>query len=68
MGKKNRRVLRILFAVGIIVKVVAIYAVVFSGMCVVNGSKFGMLLPFGIGIAMWIAADSLTEAVGRRMK
>lgn len=66
--RKVRGICRFLFAVGIIVKVVAIYALVFSGLGVVNGGRFLMLLPFGVSVAMLALADELLEATERRMK
>ena len=66
--RRSRRVCRILYAVGIAVKVLAIYAVVFSGLAFVNGGRYGMALPFGIGLAVWVLADEMVEAVERRKK
>ena len=66
--RRMRRICRVLFTVGIIVKIVAIYAVIFSAICVVNGNRWGMLLPFCIGLAMWIAADEMAEAAEKRLK
>lgn len=66
--RRMRRICRVLFAVGVAVKVAAIYAVIFSALCVVNGNRMGMLLPFGIGLAIWVIADEMMESAEKRMK
>lgn len=66
--RRVRGIRRILFAVGIVVKIAAIYGMVFSGLCVVNGGRWGMLLPFGISLAAWVMANELLEATEGRRK
>lgn len=57
-----------MYAAAIVVKVVTIWCMVLSTLCIVNGGRWLMVLPLAVSIGVLVLSDELLDATEKRMK